>query len=646
MAYLDQVSYGGTLYDVNDTKGRAMIAPKEESSTASAAHAAGTYFTYNDLLYRATADIAVGGTITPNTNCVAVTVGGETSELKSALAKSTRQITEKMTNVQSANLFDASTVAPDSTFDSNGNVISGSSGVDVSDFIPVNNGDTLYCYYVVNNTVYTFNYYMVWGYDQDGSPVQNSQTTARGNSYTVPTGVAFVRVRVAHGVGETAMVTKSSTAPTEFIPYENYYIATGAFIEAAQAPLEERVTAIENNIGATDISSIVAKMELLSSDNLFDVSTLTANSTFDSNGNVISGSEGVDVSDFIPVNEGDTLYCYYVTNNTVYDFNFYMVWGYDAQKNAVPDSETSERASTYTVPNGVAFVRIRLANGLSDTAMVTKSSTAPDHYIAYSGGHYVATPDFIGAAASPLYGKTVVFDGDSICAGNDSALDGYGNGWAARIGKDNGMDWHNTGVGGGTITSGLYFSGGSARHWISAYIDTIHANYPDLDYLILEGGTNDADILFGQTAKIGEIDETDYNRDNVADHFDDETYCGALDTLFYKAQQYYPKKKIGFIIAQKMGRALNADGNPDPYVANRRHFFDLAIQACEKWGIPYIDLWNEGYLNPNSTAMYNPSYNTIETATEHGLCYIDGQHLTAYGYNVISPKIAAWMKTL
>lgn len=85
MAYLDKVSLGGTLYDVTDTKGRAMIAPKEETSTASAAHATGTYFTFNDLLYRATADIAAGGTITPNTNCVAVTVGAETSELKSAI---------------------------------------------------------------------------------------------------------------------------------------------------------------------------------------------------------------------------------------------------------------------------------------------------------------------------------------------------------------------------------------------------------------------------------------------------------------------------------------------------------------------------------------------------------------------------------
>lgn len=84
MAYLDTSIIGGTLYDLTDTKGRAMIAPKEETSTASAAHAKGTYFTYNDLLYRATANIAVGDTITPNTNCVAVTVGGQLGELKSA----------------------------------------------------------------------------------------------------------------------------------------------------------------------------------------------------------------------------------------------------------------------------------------------------------------------------------------------------------------------------------------------------------------------------------------------------------------------------------------------------------------------------------------------------------------------------------
>lgn len=87
MAYLDKVSLGGTLYDVTDTKGRAMIAPKEATSTASAAHTAGSYFTYNDLLYMATADISSGGTITPGTNCAAVAKG-----VSEQVAKNTNSI--------------------------------------------------------------------------------------------------------------------------------------------------------------------------------------------------------------------------------------------------------------------------------------------------------------------------------------------------------------------------------------------------------------------------------------------------------------------------------------------------------------------------------------------------------------------------
>ena len=60
------------------TNAQKMIAaPEEASSTASAAHAAGTYFRYNSKLYKATQDIAIGDTITPNTNCVEDTVCAE-----------------------------------------------------------------------------------------------------------------------------------------------------------------------------------------------------------------------------------------------------------------------------------------------------------------------------------------------------------------------------------------------------------------------------------------------------------------------------------------------------------------------------------------------------------------------------------------
>ena len=53
----------------------ANLAPVEESSTASQAYAVNSFLIYNGQLYRVTADIAQGGTITPNTNCVAADAG-------------------------------------------------------------------------------------------------------------------------------------------------------------------------------------------------------------------------------------------------------------------------------------------------------------------------------------------------------------------------------------------------------------------------------------------------------------------------------------------------------------------------------------------------------------------------------------------
>jgi len=53
------------------------IAAEEESSTASAAHSAGSYLRFNGNLYKVTQNIAVGGTITPGTNIESTSVGEE-----------------------------------------------------------------------------------------------------------------------------------------------------------------------------------------------------------------------------------------------------------------------------------------------------------------------------------------------------------------------------------------------------------------------------------------------------------------------------------------------------------------------------------------------------------------------------------------
>jgi lysophospholipase L1-like esterase len=209
---------------------------------------------------------------------------------------------------------------------------------------------------------------------------------------------------------------------------------------------------------------------------------------------------------------------------------------------------------------------------------------------------------------NPLYGKTAVFHGDSICNGA-SAGDGK-SGWAGRIGRANNMAWVNYGVSGSTIA---YVSG--SYYCVSRNVENMLAN---ADYIILEGGTNDADLLPAE--KVGTLSN------GFAATLDDTTFYGAMESMFKKAILKYSGKKIGYIIPQKMG--VNADSQ-----AKRKAFFDKAVEVCIKWGIPYLDLWNGTHLNAQIAE--------INTAL-----YTDGQHLNSAGYEAITPRIEAWMKSL
>ena len=60
----------------------SLIAPTEKTTTASRNYTAGSLLIMNNTLYKVTANIANGGTITPNTNCTATTL----AEIISALA--------------------------------------------------------------------------------------------------------------------------------------------------------------------------------------------------------------------------------------------------------------------------------------------------------------------------------------------------------------------------------------------------------------------------------------------------------------------------------------------------------------------------------------------------------------------------------
>lgn len=230
-----------------------------------------------------------------------------------------------------------------------------------------------------------------------------------------------------------------------------------------------------------------------------------------------------------------------------------------------------------------------------------------------------------GEVCDPLYGKRIVFTGDSIChALTDESGKG---GWAGRIGSAHYMEWHNTAISGGTLTKGIQGSKGCIA-------DTDFGTDPE--YIILQGGVNDADIIGGKDTDgnmpeaFGSYDLTDKNGE-----YDKTTFCGSLEALLFRLKSDYPNARIGYIISHKMGGNANGYYSYDAEHNLRRFYFETIIALCEKWEIDYIDLWQDCSLNP-----LDPAHNTGDDPYYYNGDY---QHLTAKGYDLITPMIEEWM---
>ena len=74
-----------------------VTAYNEASATSTHAYAVGDYFIYNNVLYQATAAIAVGATIVPDTNCTTTNVTSELIQLNSDLADTSFKVIKSVT---------------------------------------------------------------------------------------------------------------------------------------------------------------------------------------------------------------------------------------------------------------------------------------------------------------------------------------------------------------------------------------------------------------------------------------------------------------------------------------------------------------------------------------------------------------------
>lgn len=217
---------------------------------------------------------------------------------------------------------------------------------------------------------------------------------------------------------------------------------------------------------------------------------------------------------------------------------------------------------------------------------------------------------------NPLHGKKAVFLGDSWCAGNAES----GGTWASRIKTNN-----------PTMTVTNY--GLHGADWAQCSIHVLdHADklavMKDADYIIIEAYTNG---LYGDVSELskplGEINEFNYMRLQQIEELPN-TYAKDLERALYRIVTECTGKKIGVIFPYKAVAHLSETNA-------FRVFRPQVMACCRKYNIPVFDNFDGCNIPSWSDTLRVPFYVTNDTV-----------HLAKQGYDLITPPIEAWMKTL
>ena len=279
----------------------------------------------------------------------------------------------------------------------------------------------------------------------------------------------------------------------------------------------------------------------------------------------------------------------------------------------IPYGLTPRRDHAYTVKMTVLEGdRVRFEGTSEKGAFV---STDPSFLL---DGPIHFAPDVKVRGATPLKGRSVLFVGDSIteaiCEVNNPHLR-YTAGWPGRVGWANGMRWLNTGISGATVSDN-WGPGNTVRRQVGW-----HKGMP-FDIVIAHGGINDA---MGKcpAGTVAPGKPEDYNPS--AEDF--KTFAGSLEYLFWQIRHEIPGAKVGYIINFRVEKSGWSDWAKMP------EYLPLMKKACEKWGIPYINLWEDESV----AAQIKP-----ETRTALG----DSLHPNNLGYDILYPYIEQFVEAV
>lgn len=408
--------------------------------------------------------------------------------------------------------------------------------------------------------------------------------------WTVPANAASVRMATAQLFYDNTLITKNQTFKTA-----DYY----AYMDA-------------NKINVDIVRTTTTESDKLA--NIFPKSDKVFEGRADaSNAEIASGAYRT--TPMIPVKEGDIVYFGAAALDQGYHLALQDTNGKGTttvNKNYMVQYDVIGNGFgiyAYRIRPGTGYVRIVGATGVYDDGIQLATLNQPFDAATYMKMYNITLPGTV-ESTSPLKDKKMLFMGDSISYGSGDGVSPFrtGRAWAGRIADRTGAIVTNASVSGAKAS---FVSGDDKAKWL--YTQFNSNKNKEFDIIVMHGGVNDA----RHNRKVGEILDTD---DATKLNKAMDTYAGGLQWLFYNVKKEQPNAKLFFIANHRL------DGHSTGNAKNMSPYFDMAKQLCEKYGIIFIDLYNNKELNDK-----------LETTTTKYLP--DTLHLNAAGYEIITPYI-------
>ena len=286
-------------------------------------------------------------------------------------------------------------------------------------------------------------------------------------------------------------------------------------------------------------------------------------------------------------------------------------WFYDKDKKPISLINEDSSTATYrkfTVPLGVAYMRIHVNISAKKSAMLVKGNIYPSNYQSY--GYVLKDTECNGFA-----GLKFNFLGDSITQGTGTTKT-----YHAYLAEKLGIIVRNYGKSGSCISERSL-----PMYERALTMDT------DADYVFVFGGTND----FFNSVQLGDLYTLSGSTKNATN--DTSNFYGALHTLCVNLINRFPDKKI--VLTTPLHREHFGD-QPTEFQTNAQGLYlsDYvnAIKEVGEWySIPVLDLYANSGMNPN-----------IPVHKEKFFSPADGLHPNAEGHEVIANKIKIFLNTI